>query len=597
MIRNLSSLTLFLLIQLYAFSQPTFFFEGNNFRWAQTTNGSLFNNRSQGLPGLEVPAGEGNHSVFTSTIWLGGVSPSGDLKIAFHRHCQDANEMCNENWGPLKLNGAANSTEDVSEYNRVWFITSAQIDEHQYYFDCFNDSNCDVDINFPDYEIPEAFLTWPAEGAAGYADHLAPYVDRNNDGVYTPTSGDHPAICGDFSTYFIWNTLGLNSLSENISSIGLEIHTSVYGYESESEAEFNTLFVQYKLINRDNTLTNDTYSAICTDLDLGNPIDDYIASDVGRSMFYVYNGDSFDEQNFSGPGYADDLPAFGVKILGGVFADDDGLDTPLNQAFYGNETTGYNDGIIDNERLGLSNSIFYAEGVGPAFMQAPQTPIEYYNYMNSRWRDGLSLSYGGTGYGIDNLSTRYHFSGGSDPLFVGTDGTDPNYTGDDGWTEQNEAMLPGERRMLGSSGPFTFAPGDIQYIDLAYIFARDSYDDNETEIETLQRFADEVEGRQCEPLPSIILGDKSLSIEQSAKVYPNPTNDQFTVDLELTAADRVTIEMVNVVGQIVKTIDLGNRSVGLNRAYIDINDLSEGIYFINLLVGDAQETIKLQILR
>lgn len=80
-------------------------------------------------------------------------------------------------------------------------------------------------------------------------------------------------------------------------------------------------------------------------------------------------------------------------------------------------------------------------------------------------------------------------------------------------------------------------------------------------------------------------------------VYPNPSNNQFTVELELDATKEVTIDIVNVVGQVVKSIDLGTRSVGLNREYIDVNDLSEGIYLMNVTVGTTQGTVKVQVVR
>jgi hypothetical protein len=48
---------------------------------------------------------------------------------------------------------------------------------------------------------------------------------------------------------------------------------------------------------------------------------------------------------------------------------------------------------------------------------------------------------------------------------------------------------------------------------------------------------------------------------------------------------------------VVKSIDLGTRSAGLNREYIDVNDLSEGIYFMNLTVGASQGTVKVQVVR
>lgn len=89
----------------------------------------------------------------------------------------------------------------------------------------------------------------------------------------------------------------------------------------------------------------------------------------------------------------------------------------------------------------------------------------------------------------------------------------------------------------------------------------------------------------------------NLSSVDDLSVFPNPTNNQFTVDIELNASERVTVDLVNIVGQVVKSVDLGNRSAGLNREYIDVNDLSEGIYFMNLTVGDTQGTVKVQVVR
>jgi len=94
-----------------------------------------------------------------------------------------------------------------------------------------------------------------------------------------------------------------------------------------------------------------------------------------------------------------------------------------------------------------------------------------------------------------------------------------------------------------------------------------------------------------------VLNVENLEGVDSFNVYPNPTNNQFTVDIDLTRADELTIDMVNVVGQVVKTVDLGTRSTGLNREYIDVNDLPQGLYFMNITVGDSQGTIRVQVTR
>lgn len=94
----------------------------------------------------------------------------------------------------------------------------------------------------------------------------------------------------------------------------------------------------------------------------------------------------------------------------------------------------------------------------------------------------------------------------------------------------------------------------------------------------------------------------SLNVEHIASVgslniFPNPTNQQFTVDLNLVNAERVSIDLVNLVGQTVKAVDLGNRSTGLNREYIDVSGLPTGFYLMNITVGESQVVTKVQVVR
>lgn len=100
-----------------------------------------------------------------------------------------------------------------------------------------------------------------------------------------------------------------------------------------------------------------------------------------------------------------------------------------------------------------------------------------------------------------------------------------------------------------------------------------------------------------EVLAPTVLNVDNISSVDRLSVFPNPTADQFTVDVDLNSSERLTIDFINVVGQVVKTVDLGKRSVGLNREYIDVSNLSEGIYFMNLTVGNQQATTKVQVVR
>ncbi|HKK40340.1 MAG TPA: T9SS type A sorting domain-containing protein [Cryomorphaceae bacterium] len=578
----------------FTFAQAeTFVFEGNNFRWTQTTNGSLFYNESEGMQGLEVPIDSLNHTIFASTLWIGGVDESNELKISFRRFCQNDNENCYENWGPLKLDESFATSDEVADYNMIWFVTYDQIEIHIAFAECINDPSCDESVEFPDYDIPEDFTSWPAEGDEGFAENLAPYTDFNNNGIYDPENGDYPAICGDFSSYAIWNDIGANGASSDGNEIGLEVHTTVYGYDSEQGSEFNTLFVQHKLINRGSFQLTETYAGLWTDFDIGNYSDDYVATEVSRSMFYGYNGGIFDAGSDAGPGYGFDVPAMGVKVLSGPLTDVNGIDDGAEyQDFYANETSGFNDGIVDNEKLGLYSSMYYNNGLPPMATQDPQLDIEYYNYMRSIWRDETHMSFGGIGYEPGDVAitlANYVFPGTSDPLFAGTNGEDPMYADEGGWTEYNAEIPSGDRRMVGSSGPFTFAPGDVQYIDLAYIFARESFDDEETVIETLQRFADEVEGMQCDPLPAIVLSADQGQERKPLQVYPNPSNE--TIFFELNEASG-QLALIDITGKIVrqKTLTSGQQK-------IDVSDLAEGVYIIQVQASQSVYHGKIMINR
>ncbi len=93
------------------------------------------------------------------------------------------------------------------------------------------------------------------------------------------------------------------------------------------------------------------------------------------------------------------------------------------------------------------------------------------------------------------------------------------------------------------------------------------------------------------------LSTDHMEFVNSIKVFPNPTNYQFTLDVDLSSANRVTVDLVNLLGQNVKSIDLGQRSNGLTREYIDVNDVPAGFYLMNITVGNSQVVQKVQIAR
>ncbi len=70
------------------------------------------------------------------------------------------------------------------------------------------------------------------------------------------------------------------------------------------------------------------------------------------------------------------------------------------------------------------------------------------------------------------------------------------------------------------------------------------------------------------------------------KIYPNPSQDQFTIDYELNSSyKKGSIQVYSTNGQIVKVIELKNKLKGSGQSTIDVSDLSKGVYTVKL-IGD-----------
>src|SRR5690606_24923425 len=117
-----------------------------------------------------------------------------------------------------------------------------------------------------------------------------------------------------------------------------------------------TVFIHYRLINRSDQTLNEVFIGTFANGNIGCPNDDFIGSDVGRNMMFFYNWDDIDE-SCMGTGYGATPPAFGVVTLKGPSVDPDGVDDDIDLSLPSYNGRGFNDGLIDNERHGLSRVI------------------------------------------------------------------------------------------------------------------------------------------------------------------------------------------------------------------------------------------------
>ena len=92
----------------------------------------------------------------------------------------------------------------------------------------------------------------------------------------------------------------------------------------------------------------------------------------------------------------------------------------------------------------------------------------------------------------------------------------------------------------------------------------------------------------------IVLGVKENTANDIIfKAYPNPANENVNIHFVLTQTESYTIDVLNNLGQVVKTLNKPNLAPGMYSEVIDIKGLSAGIYTVKVNGNHAQGTQKL----
>ncbi len=473
--------------------------EWNNIDALIETGGSLWQDRAVGRSHYYAPKSGTVSVLFAGALWMGGVSPDQQLKMAAIQYRYDGNDY----WaGPLTNDGSAEvNSETCEEWDDFFISYRSDAQRHRQYFECAGDPNCDLEALFPDgYSMPEYFQSYPAHGnlAAGQDFNLAPYYDFDESGDYTPESGDYPwydflqeiecgtrtsrdpvPLFGDQTYYWIFNDKGNIHSESGGQPIGMEIRAQAFAFSTNDEVN-NMTFYNYVLINQGSQTLTETYFGTWIDLDIGGHLDDYVGCDVQRGLGYGYNGYAVDNPSGLSLGYGENPPAVGVDFFEGPYQDADGIDNPLTTDLieatdlkgipYKGIGIGYGDSIVDNERFGMRKFLYHISGTGQNGV--PENQVHYYNYLRGYWKNGQRMAYGGnalapgSGANLD-IPADYMFPGDTDPSFFGTNGVavEP-------WTEVSSSNVPSDRRFMQSAGPFTLEPGDYNNITVGVVFAR-----------------------------------------------------------------------------------------------------------------------------
>ena len=88
------------------------------------------------------------------------------------------------------------------------------------------------------------------------------------------------------------------------------------------------------------------------------------------------------------------------------------------------------------------------------------------------------------------------------------------------------------------------------------------------------------------------INKNSLRNENACSIYPNPASDNVNVEFSLSDDSKIQIRIINSIGQIAKTISTEGQ-IGENRINIDVNDLSAGIYCLEIIDEKSSTSKKL----
>lgn len=439
---------------------------GNDMWWDQGGSGIA----GYEIPKLDDPSLPKKHSLFAGSVWVGGIDQVGTLKVAAQTYRQPTTLGVGWWSGPLTLDSATITREECRRWDTHWKVDRRQIQEHI----------AAIAAGDASYVIPDAIRRWPWQGdvSLGQAANLAPFVDVDADGIYNPQAGDYPDIFGDQSIWFVTNDKG-NTPGSGATSIGMEIQTQAFAYQSNDELN-NMTFYSNVIINRGTLRLDSCFMAQWVDPDLGNYLDDFVGCDVPRGLGIAYNGDDDDEGI---NGYGLNPPSVGVDFFEGPFSDiGDGIDNDRDGDVDEIEVTGC-DPTPRQERIIMAKFLYFNNDATP--VGNPTTAEHAYNYMIGRWKDNTQMVYGGTGYpnsaGATTLPAGIMFPGSSDNQFgwsLGGSAQNP-ITPPFSWSENEpgpgaQPNVPGDRRFVQSAGPFTLESGAVNYITIGVVWARAS---------------------------------------------------------------------------------------------------------------------------
>ncbi|MEI8226580.1 MAG: T9SS type A sorting domain-containing protein, partial [Bacteroidota bacterium] len=77
--------------------------------------------------------------------------------------------------------------------------------------------------------------------------------------------------------------------------------------------------------------------------------------------------------------------------------------------------------------------------------------------------------------------------------------------------------------------------------------------------------------------------------------HPNPAQNQTRITYELVNPSVITLEVIDILGKVVKSYVYSARPAGMNSVDLDCSALPSGVYYYRVKAGDVMQTKKMFI--
>jgi hypothetical protein len=489
--------------------------DGNNIDAWFRNNGSFNRNPITNNSGFEWPNGSNKVLRYSSGLWIAGKTGS-DTTEAVSNHFTSEYLP-----GYIDENGVPQGMDDPDF--RVYKIAKG-------------------DTTSLDY------LNWPVDQGA--------YLDSNNKPFLPGTQTLFYSMSDGYAKYHYYTPEALKA----------QIQVTSWCYNSVTDPVIsNTIFTEFKVINRNSLPWNDAVISFWSDECSNDQI--AVGCDTNLNLGYAYCAPNSWQ-------YENNPPAFGFLLLQGPAEYTGNSDDTVLTYIPGNNNRimriGYKEIVLSSFNMFQNASFYYKE---------PSNYKEIYSTMQ-----GLFFNDSNWVNPINSHITKFPFSG--DP----ESGT--------GWY-QSATMNFGNRRLLMNFGFLNIEPGDTQSVIIAQIVSQGS--NNLNSVTKLKQNSQYIKNVFENNFTTVSVNESNNIILPSDfklyQNYPNPFNPVTKIRYNLSKAGQVTLKVFDISGKEVITLINGRKDAGDNEVSFSATDgsniLSSGIYFYRLTVDDRSSVMKM----